>query len=111
MPEFDSSYRVLRRRGEPDLRSLEAYRRAGGYSALEKAIRQQTPEQVIQQVIDAKLRGREITEAPRPQLAPVIDLMEALKKSLAQQESAPKKPPLRAVAEMGAKKPRKKTGS
>src|ERR1051326_8806978 len=58
MPEFDSSYRVLRRRGEPDLRSLEAYRRAGGYSALERAIREQTPEQVIQLVLDAKLRGR-----------------------------------------------------
>ena len=58
MPDFDSSYRVLRRRGEPDLRSLDAYRRAGGYNALETAIRQQTPEQVIQQVLDAKLRGR-----------------------------------------------------
>ena len=58
MPEFDSLYRVLRRRSEPDLRSLDSYRRTGGYSALEKAIRQQTPEQVIQQVIDAKLRGR-----------------------------------------------------
>src|SRR5207248_5547374 len=58
MPEFDSSYRVLRRRGEPDVRSLDAYRRNGGYAALEKAIREQTPEQVIQQVIDAKLRGR-----------------------------------------------------
>jgi NADH:ubiquinone oxidoreductase subunit F (NADH-binding) len=58
MPEFDSSYRVLRRRGEPDVRSLEAYRRNSGYTALEKAIREQNPEQVIQQVIDAKLRGR-----------------------------------------------------
>src|SRR5438132_2667989 len=58
MPEFDSSYRVLRRRGEPDVRSLDAYRRNGGYVALEKAIREQTPEQIIQQVIDAKLRGR-----------------------------------------------------
>ena len=58
MPEFDTSYRVIRRRGEPDVRSLEAYRRGGGYNALEKAIREQTPEQVIQQVIDAKLRGR-----------------------------------------------------
>src|SRR6266851_4950019 len=58
MPEFDSLYRVLRRRSEPDQRSLDSYRRAGGYSALEKAIRQQTPEQVIQQVADAKLRGR-----------------------------------------------------
>ncbi len=57
MPEFDA-YRVIRRRGEPDLRSLDAYRRSGGYAALEKAIRQQSPEQVIQQVLDAKLRGR-----------------------------------------------------
>src|SRR5258708_3011329 len=58
MPEFDSSYRVLRRRGEPDVRSLETYRRNNGYTALEKAIREQNPEQVIEQVIDAKLRGR-----------------------------------------------------
>src|SRR5436305_9642080 len=57
MPEFDA-YRVIRRRGEPDIRSLESYRRAGGYAALEKAIREQTPEQVIQQVLDARLRGR-----------------------------------------------------
>ena len=58
MPEFDASYKVLRRRGEPDVRSLDAYRRNGGYAALEKAIKEQSPEQVVQQVIDAKLRGR-----------------------------------------------------
>src|SRR5437763_6122589 len=58
MPEFDSAYRVIRRRGEQDVRSLDSYRRLGGYSALEKVIREQTPEQVIQQVIDARLRGR-----------------------------------------------------
>jgi NADH:ubiquinone oxidoreductase subunit F (NADH-binding) len=58
MPEFDSEYRVIRRRGEQDIRSLESYRRLGGYSALEKAVREQTPEQVVQQVLDAKLRGR-----------------------------------------------------
>ncbi|HVB73241.1 MAG TPA: NADH-ubiquinone oxidoreductase-F iron-sulfur binding region domain-containing protein [Ktedonobacteraceae bacterium] len=58
MPEFDTSYRVIRRRGEPDVRSFDAYRRAGGYAALENAIREQTPEQIIQQVLDAKLRGR-----------------------------------------------------
>ncbi|HEV2581471.1 MAG TPA: NADH-quinone oxidoreductase subunit L, partial [Ktedonobacteraceae bacterium] len=57
MPEFDV-YRVVRRRGEPDVRSLDAYRRAGGYAAVEKALRQQTPEQLIQQALDAKLRGR-----------------------------------------------------
>ena len=56
MPE-KSSNRILRRPGDPDVRSLAAYRQNGGYAALEKAIRQQTPAQVIQQVVDAKLRG------------------------------------------------------
>jgi NADH-quinone oxidoreductase subunit F len=56
MPDIE--YRVIRRRGEPDVRSLEAYRRAGGYAALRQAMRSQTPEWVIQQVLDAKLRGR-----------------------------------------------------
>jgi NADH:ubiquinone oxidoreductase subunit F (NADH-binding) len=56
MPDIE--YRVIRRRGELDVRSLDAYRRAGGYSALEKAIREQSPEQVVQQVLDARLRGR-----------------------------------------------------
>ncbi len=55
MPE--TSYRVLRRENDPDARSLNAYRQANGYKALEKAIRQMTPDQIIQQVIDAKLRG------------------------------------------------------
>jgi NADH-quinone oxidoreductase subunit F len=58
MPDFAKSYRLLRRQGEAPLRSLAAYREAGGYSALEKALRQQTPEQIIQQVTDAQLRGR-----------------------------------------------------
>ncbi len=58
MPDFAKSYRLLRRQGEAPLRSLAAYREASGYSALEKALRQQTPEQVIQQVVDAQLRGR-----------------------------------------------------
>jgi NADH-quinone oxidoreductase subunit F len=57
MPEFDV-YRVVRRRGEPDVRSLDAYRRIGGYVALEKALRQLSPDQIIQQTLDAKLRGR-----------------------------------------------------
>lgn len=56
MPEIE--YRVIRRRGELDVRSLDAYRRIGGYTALERAIREQSPEQVVQQVLTAKLRGR-----------------------------------------------------
>src|SRR5579859_4718947 len=58
MPDFDNYYRVIRRRSDADVRSLEAYRRAAGYIALESALREQTPGQIIQQVIDAKLRGR-----------------------------------------------------
>src|SRR5690349_13783427 len=58
MPEFDSAYRVIRKRGEQDISSLDSYRRLGGYSALEKVVREQTPDQVLQQVLDAKLRGR-----------------------------------------------------
>ena len=57
MPETNATYNVLPQSGD-DLSSLAAYRHAGGYTALENAIRQQTPDQVIQQVIDAKLRGR-----------------------------------------------------
>src|SRR5581483_9866848 len=58
MPDFELPYRVLRRQSDPDVRSLNDYRAAGGYAALEKAIREQTPDQVIQQVTDARLRGR-----------------------------------------------------
>jgi NADH-quinone oxidoreductase subunit F len=56
MPDIE--YRVIRRRGELDVRSLDAYRRTGGYTALEQAIRTQSAEQIVQQVLDAKLRGR-----------------------------------------------------
>ena len=58
MPDSTTMYRVLRRPEDPDTRSLDAYRNAGGYAALERAIRQQTPGQITQQVLDAKLRGR-----------------------------------------------------
>lgn len=62
------------------------------------------------EMIEAKLAGKEVAATPQPQLAPVIDLMEALKKSLSQRQAAPKKPPVRAVAsvaESSAKKGRK----
>ena len=69
----------------------------------------------VRAMIAAKLKGQEVAEAPQPHLAPVIDLMEALKKSLAAKSTAPaaakapaaqagpvavpsgKKPPARAV--------------
>jgi DNA end-binding protein Ku len=52
-------------------------------------------------MIDAKQQGQEIAEAPHPKLAPVIDLMEALKKSIAEKQPAAatsgRKPPVRAI--------------
>jgi len=64
----------------------------------------------VKGMIDAKLKGQEVTEVAQPHMAPVIDLMEALKKSLAEKqapaaasaskaEAAPagKKPPTRAL--------------
>jgi DNA end-binding protein Ku len=80
-------------------------------------------------MIEAKLKGQEVTEVQQPHMAPVIDLMEALKKSLAEKRTAPppaqeqparpvavaqagKKPPARAVEPVPAaqKREKKKAG-
>src|SRR5881628_1370328 len=49
---------LLRRINKKASPSLDAYRADGGYKALEKALREMTPEQVTQAVVDSKLRGR-----------------------------------------------------
>jgi non-homologous end joining protein Ku len=49
-------------------------------------------------LIEAKLKGQEVAAAPHPKLAPVIDLMDALKKSLAEKPAPPMKPPVRAIS-------------
>lgn len=72
-------------------------------------------QQNVNAMIAAKLKGQEVTEVTQPHMAPVIDLMEALKKSIASKHApaaastaapsiaagpvpvAPKKPPVRAV--------------
>jgi NADH-quinone oxidoreductase subunit F len=43
---------------EPDLASLEVYRRRGGYRALEKAVRHMEPEELIGELEESGLRGR-----------------------------------------------------
>lgn len=63
----------------------------------------------LKEMIEAKRAGREVAATPEPHRAPVIDLMEALKKSLAQREGAqPKKAPARAVAAPAAAAAEKK---
>lgn len=69
----------------------------------------------VKGLIQAKLEGREVAEVARPQIAPVIDLMEALKKSLAQREATakepmPKKPPARTLAVVETRKRKKSAG-
>jgi len=59
----------------------------------------------LQKLIQAKLAGHKIVETPTPHIAPVIDIMEALKKSLAQQ----KKPPRTAVAVAGEEEQEEET--
>jgi non-homologous end joining protein Ku len=50
-------------------------------------------------MIAAKQAGQEVAEAPHAKLAPVIDLMDALKKSIAEkQQPGAKKPPVRAIS-------------
>lgn len=42
----------------PGIRSLNVYRQHGGYQALEKALKQMTPEQLVEEVKTSGLRGR-----------------------------------------------------
>ena len=70
----------------------------------------------VRAMINAKLKGQEVTEVAQPRLAPVIDLMEALKKSIAEKQapaaSGPvpvgKKPPARAVQPAASSEQKKK---
>ena len=48
-------------------------------------------------MIEAKKEGQKVVETPEPQMAPVIDIMEALKRSLAEK----KKPVQVATAAVG----------
>jgi DNA end-binding protein Ku len=79
----------------------------------------------VRTMIAAKLKGQQVIEAPQPHLAPVIDLMEALKKSIAEKHApaaavasstqtgplavpSGKKPPARAVQPVPAAQKRGK---
>jgi DNA end-binding protein Ku len=70
----------------------------------------------VRAMIEAKRNGQEVTEVAQPHMAPVIDLMEALKKSLAEKQvpaaAAAKKPPVRAIQPVPAaqKKGKKAVG-
>src|SRR6266404_465697 len=123
---FDSSYYVA-----PEDAGVKAYKllmsamQESGYGAIAKLTMHQREHIVslaapfepqkyrdeyqenVKAMIAAKLKGQEVTEVAQPHMAPVIDLMEALKKSLAEKQAPPaaaagpvavgKKPPARAV--------------
>lgn len=74
----------------------------------------------VRGLIAAKLKGQEVTEVAQPHLAPVIDLMEALKKSIAEKKAPAaaaevaagpvpvgKKPPARAVPAAATTQPKR----
>ena len=70
----------------------------------------------VRAMISAKLKGQEVTEVAQPKMAPVIDLMEALKKSIAEKQAPAaagpvpvgKKPPARAVQPAASSEQKKK---
>ncbi len=49
---------ISRRFGIPDSHKLDVYVKHDGYKALEKALKQMTPDQVIEEVKESNLRGR-----------------------------------------------------
>jgi NADH-quinone oxidoreductase subunit F len=49
---------LLRCRDIPDLRRLDVYRAHGGYAQAQKALTEQTPEQLVEMVKASNLRGR-----------------------------------------------------
>lgn len=49
---------LLRNVGVENSRSLEVYRSRGGYQAVEKALKKMTPDEVVEEVKRANLRGR-----------------------------------------------------
>ena len=75
----------------------------------------------LQAVIQAKLQGQEVVETPAPQMAKVIDIMDALKQSLAMAKkppvsvrtpaAAPAEEATAAVAEAGETKRRRRRSS
>ena len=55
MPETRILFRHI---DDPDLRTIEGYRRRGGYGALERALRQMESEQLLNELEECGLRGR-----------------------------------------------------
>ena len=49
---------LLARQGKDDSRSIDGYIADGGYKALEKALKEMTPDEVIEEVFKSNVRGR-----------------------------------------------------
>src|ERR1700752_1973282 len=49
---------LLEKAGVPGIRGYEVYRREGGYASVEKALKNMTPDEVMEEVKKSGLRGR-----------------------------------------------------
>jgi NADH-quinone oxidoreductase subunit F len=58
VPDARAPYRLLGAPDEPALTTLDAYQRQGGYAALRQALATLSPEQILDEIRAAKLRGR-----------------------------------------------------
>jgi DNA end-binding protein Ku len=62
----------------------------------------------LQQMIEAKIEGKKVVAAPTEHIAPVIDIMEALKRSLAEKRKPAMAATMAAQEEETAEAPKKR---
>ena len=56
----------------------------------------------LQKMIEAKIEGKKVVETPAPKIAPVVDIMEALRRSLAEKKKPARAASAAATAAVGA---------
>lgn len=102
---YQSEIRAVEEYGKPNNTTLKDAEKKLASQLIESLATKFEPEkfhdeyqQSMKALIEAKQQGQELPEVAHIKRAPVIDLMDALKKSLEKQPAAPaKKPPVRAV--------------
>jgi DNA end-binding protein Ku len=101
---YANEIRQVAEYGQPDSAPLKEQEKKLAYQLIESLAAPFDPSKYhdeyqtsLKALIEAKLKGQDVAAAPHPKLAPVIDLMDALKKSLAEKPAPAMKPPVRAM--------------